>query len=87
MPSKKSRTIAVQVNLNGRRRGFELTTMQQQGLETVNQSGRLSDAIPFATARSMTNKGLMARRGAEWFITSLGKQVRGKIRAKRKMEA
>lgn len=84
MPGPKSPTTTVRVADNKRRqhRRFELTATQVRGLETVLEDGRLSNAIPFHTARSMTNKGLLVQRGPDWFITPLGKQVRRNLRAK-----
>lgn len=82
MPGPKSPTITVRVTKDHRHRRFELTATQARGLETVAEDGRLSDAIPFHTARSLTNKGLLVQRGPDWFITPLGKQVRRNLRSK-----
>ena len=84
MPTQ-SPTIKVQVEIKrGMRRTFELTAAQEHALETVDNMGRVSDAVPFPTARSMVRKGLLAQVGPVWVITSLGYVVRSRVRAKRR---
>lgn len=84
MPTRTSTTRIILDRRGDRRRRFELTATQVRALETASEAGRISDAIPFASARSMTDKGLLERRGSEWFVTELGKEVRRRVRAKRK---
>ena len=60
----------------------EMTVAQVRALETVSPTGRVSASTPFATARSLTRKGLLRAEGSEWFITDLGKQVRAQARGK-----
>lgn len=85
MPTQ-SPTIRVQIEIRrGKRTTFELTAAQERALETVSESGLVSDSVPFATARSMVGKGLLRVRGCQWFITDLGYEVRRRVRAKRAM--
>lgn len=79
MPSKpgppRSATVRVVLNTDKGRVTYELTRAQVRALATVSASGRVSDATPFATARSLTHRGLLQQRGPEWYVTQLGKSV------------
>lgn len=86
MPTRTDTVSVILLRGAGRRR-FELTRTQVRALETASETGQVSEAIPFATARSMTDKGMLVRRGAHWFMTELGKEVRRRVRAKLRADA
>lgn len=67
----------------GRRR-YELTNAQIRALSIRDgdRDGRLSEAVPFATAESLVRQGLAVKRGPHWHITRKGRAVGKRARAK-----
>lgn len=82
----RSAVTKVQVPSGKGRITYELTAAKVRALETVAQDGKLSDAVPFATARALTRQRLLEQRGADWFITPLGQLIRRRVRAKQAAE-
>jgi len=87
--SAKSPTLNVTVrDTKGARITHQLTRAQQQALLTTvaqyDQDGRLqermSEAVPFETARALTRKGMFRAQGPQWILTKYGRAVRGSLR-------
>lgn len=71
-----SKVTKVQIHTKNGRITYELTAAKMRALETVDAAGRVSDAVPFTTARALTRQKMLHLRGSQWFITGLGSQIR-----------
>lgn len=84
----RSPVLRVQVTGADRvRRTYELTAAQERALVSVDRDGKVSESVPFETARGLTRRGLLKQQGPHWYITGLGRLVRTRVNAKRKDQA
>lgn len=76
-----TRTPLVRIALNTERGRvtFELTQAKVRALEGTRETGRLSDVVPFATARSLARSKLVKQDGPRWLITATGARVRSRL--------
>lgn len=84
MPTKTP-VVRVQYDHGDGRRHYELTAAKIRALtpRDGDQSGKVADSVPFATAQSLERQGLLQRRGPNWFITRRGREVGKRARLKR----